>query len=106
MFLHLRDIKRIGRDFLFKPFAHCNRIDSLEGIVCSLHVYGIMQDLSVSLMFLNREVLAAGRNANIQTFWEKMITHTRNHGLTTRLRLHRQTYFAWTLKFQIYGLNH
>ena len=27
-------------------------------------------------MFLNREVLAQGHNANIQTFWEKMITHT------------------------------
>ena len=40
-------------------------------------------------MFLNRQVLAPGHNTNIQTFWEKTITHTRNHGLTTRLRLHR-----------------
>ena len=29
----------LGMDFLFKAFAHCNRIDSSEGIVCSL--YGI-----------------------------------------------------------------
>jgi hypothetical protein len=32
----------LGRNFLFKAFAHCNRIDSLEGIVCSL--YGIIQE--------------------------------------------------------------
>ena len=32
-------------------------------------------------------MLAPGHNTNIQTFSEKMITHTRNHWLTTRLRL-------------------
>jgi hypothetical protein len=37
----------LGRDFLFKAFAHCNRIDSLEGIVCSL--YGIIQEQSSCL---------------------------------------------------------
>ena len=54
--------------------------------------------LSVSLMFLNRQVIAPGHNTNIQTFWEKTSTHTRSHGLTTRLRLHRQKYFAWTIR--------
>ena len=58
LFLHLQDIKR-----------------------------NIFQKLSVSLMFLNRQVLAPGHNTNIQTFSEKMTTHTRNHELTTRLRL-------------------
>jgi hypothetical protein len=51
----------LERDFLFKVFAHCNRIDSLEGIVCS-------QKLSVSLMFLNRQVLVPGHNTNIHCF--------------------------------------
>ena len=64
-------------------------------VIVFLHLQDIkrntFQKLSVSLMFLNHQVLAPGHNTNIQTFSEKMTTHTRNHGLTTRLRLHRQT---------------
>ena len=43
----------LGRDFLLKAFAHCNRIDSLEGIVCSL--YGIIQEQSSRFCLCNSQ---------------------------------------------------
>jgi hypothetical protein len=43
----------LGRDFLFKAFAHCNRFGSLEGIVCSL--YGIIQEQSSCFCLCNSQ---------------------------------------------------
>jgi hypothetical protein len=43
----------LERDFLFKAFAHCNRIDSLEGVVCRL--YGNIQEQSLCFCLCNSQ---------------------------------------------------
>jgi hypothetical protein len=61
----------LGRNFLFKAFAHCNRIDSLEGIVCSL--YGIIQEQSSCFCFCNSQKVCF-HSFNLRRLFEQPLT--------------------------------
>jgi hypothetical protein len=75
-----------GRDFLFKVFAHCNRIDSLEGIVCSL--YGIIQEQSSCFCWCNsQKVCFHSFNFYLNNHWR----HTNYHHLFLYFNSHINT---------------
>ena len=59
-------------DFLFKVFAQCNRIDSLEGIiVCSL--YGIIQEQYSCLCWCNSQKVCF-HSFNLRRLFEQPLT--------------------------------
>jgi hypothetical protein len=61
----------LWRDFLFKVFAHCNRIDSLEGIACSL--YGIIQEQSSCFCWCNSQKVCF-HSFNLRRLFEQPLT--------------------------------
>ena len=61
----------LGRDFLFKVFAHYNRMDSLEGIVSSL--YGIIQEQSSCFCWCNSEKVCF-HPFNLRRLFEQPLT--------------------------------
>jgi hypothetical protein len=52
-------------------FAHCNRIDSLEGIVCSL--YGIIQEQSSCFCWCNSQKVCF-HSFNLRRLFEQPLT--------------------------------